>query len=100
MDKPFPPDAFDVEAWTNDSTDYEKNDVESMRCPWCGCHMVRRTSPGVCLSDPPMRKLEWWCKCGATRHIHFEGIPGSRREKPSWEAEWERANPEGELSHA
>ena len=91
-DKQYPPDAS-LGEWYGPGNPEPDRDVPSMRCPACGANMVRRLAPGIYLSDPPMRKLEWWCGCGATRRIRFEVIPGSRHEKPAWESEWERANP-------
>ncbi len=62
----------------------------SMKCSDCGSNMVRRYEEAIYLSNPPKRKLEWWCKCGMTHDIRFEEIPNSQ---PTWEQEWERINP-------
>lgn len=89
MDRKFP--------FNDPRTDY---DVPSLKCFHCGANMVRRRFLDVCLSDPPRRRLEWWCRCGVKRLIRFEEIPGSRYEKPAWEREWEEANRGKEVQHA
>lgn len=98
-DKKYPPELF-LGEWYGTGNPAPDRDVPSMKCPDCGANMVRRLAPGICMPDPPQRELQWWCGCGKTLRIRFEVIPGSRREKPAWEREWEEANSKKEFNHA
>lgn len=97
-DKKFPSEAA-ADRWYGPGDPGPDYDVPSLKCDKCGANMVRRLRSEICLSSPPMRELQWWCKCGVTHCIRYEVIPGYCKKEP-WEREWEEANPGKESSHA